>query len=448
MAHIRRPELRISRWGKAPHSDSSTERWPHTLDDMVNDQNNDGGRLGVFVDLKDRPVLVVGGGSVGERRVRQLLAVGAVVTLISPAVTEELAALSETARITWEARDYDSTDLPGNPRYWVVHTATGTMADAQVATDCDEAAIWCVRADRGAISAAVIGASAGGVDGIQVAVSSGDPGRSLDIANEIGRELALSELPLRRRRPERDMGWVALVGGGPGDVGLLTLRGRQLLALADVVVTDRLGPTEVLAELDDDVRVIDVGKSAGHHPVPQDEINQILVREALDGNRVVRLKGGDPFVLGRGAEEAQYCQENGVSVEWVPGVTSAVSVPAAAGIPVTHRSTSPAFVVASGHADSEAAAGTPPETTVLLLMGISHLPEMVELFVGRGRPESTPVAIVESGWTPEQRTTVTTLAECVAVSSARGVKPPAIIVVGPAAALADVLGPVQAVVPR
>ncbi len=139
------------------------------------------------------------------------------------------------------------------------------------------------------------------------------------------------------------------MGGGPGDTGLITVRGRRLLGQADVVVADRLGPRELLNELAPDVRVIEVGKTPGHHPVPQAEINRILVEEALKGHRVVRLKGGDPYVLGRGGEEAEYCRQHGVEVEVVSGVTSAISVPAAAGIPVTHRGLAKGFSVVTGH---------------------------------------------------------------------------------------------------
>ena len=146
---------------------------------------------------------------------------------------------------------------------------------------------------------------------------------------------------------------------------------------ADVVVTDRLGPTSILAELGSDVQIIDVGKTAGHHPIPQESINGILVDHARAGRTVVRLKGGDPFVLGRGGEEALHCRAHGIRVEVVPGVTSAVSVPAAAGIPVTHRGITTSVVVASAHAGAgqvvEAARTAPQDATLVLLMGLSGL---------------------------------------------------------------------------
>lgn len=419
---------------------------------MADESSIDVDRLGVFLDLRGRRVLVVGGGRVGQRRVSALLAAGARVTLLSPGVTDHLARLDTDGEILWEQREYRSSELIGQvmhpPRYWLVHTATGTVVDSVVARDAEKAGIWCIRADSGADSAAIVGARAKGPDDIQIAVTSGDPRRSSRIAGSVSQALSVGDLPIRRTRSESRTGWVALIGGGPGEPGLLTLRGRQLLAMADVVVTDRLGPISVLTELEDDVRIVDVGKSPGYHPVPQTEINEILVVEAKAGNRVVRLKGGDPFVLGRGAEEAQFCQEHDVPVEWVPGVTSAVSVPAAAGIPVTHRATSPAFIVASGHESPEAAAATPPGTTVLLLMGVLHLEETARLLLNNGRGPDTPVAIVEKGWTPAQRTTRTDLGSCALAVAERNIRPPAVVVVGPAAALADVLGPVSPVVPR
>lgn len=239
-------------------------------------------------------------------------------------------------------------------------------------------------------------------------------------------------------------GRVVLVGGGPGDPGLLTVAGRQWLARADVVVTDRLGPTSVLAELDEGVQVIDVGKTAGHHPIPQAEINDLLVEHAGLGRTVVRLKGGDPFVLGRGGEEALHCIVHGVPVEVVPGVTSAISVPAAAGIPVTHRGITTSVVVASAHAGADqalaAARSASPEATVVLLMGLSALERTADEMIRSGRAADTPAAVISSGWTPEQRTVTGTLATIAAEARAAELPGPAVIVVGEVVRLRDVLG--------
>jgi uroporphyrin-III C-methyltransferase/precorrin-2 dehydrogenase/sirohydrochlorin ferrochelatase len=220
---------------------------------------------------------------------------------------------------------------------------------------------------------------------------------------------------------------VALVGGGPGDSGLITVRGRRLLGQADVVIADRLGPRGLLKELAPDVRVIEVGKTPGHHPVPQSEINQILVDEALQGHRVVRLKGGDPFVLGRGGEEAEFCRQHGVEV--VPGVTSAISVPAAAGIPVTHRGLAKGFSVVTGH-EELAEVPARADHTVILLMGVGQLRASAVSLAHAGLPEDTPVGIVENGYLPNQRVTIGTLGSIADQAEATGVANPAVIVIG------------------
>lgn len=235
-----------------------------------------------------------------------------------------------------------------------------------------------------------------------------------------------------------------LVGGGPGDPDLITVRGRSLLAAADVVVADRLGPRSLLDALAPDVEVIEVGKSSGHHPISQDRINEILVEQALAGRDVVRLKGGDPFVLGRGGEEALHCAAYGIAVEVVPGVTSATSVPAAAGIPVTHRGITASFVVASAHEGGRAALDAlrdaPVSATLVLLMGVATVRETAQELMAGGRPPGTPVAFVESGWTDDQRTTVTTLEKAADVAEQEEVRAPAIIVIGEVVSLRACLG--------
>lgn len=225
-----------------------------------------------------------------------------------------------------------------------------------------------------------------------------DPRRAVRLRDAIAAALRAGMLPLRRRR--RGGGRVDLVGGGPGPADLMTVRGRRLLAEADVVVADRLGPVDVLHELEPGVEVIDVGKQPGHHPVTQDEINALLVAHARAGKRVVRLKGGDPFVFGRGGEEVAACHAAGIPVEVVPGLTSIVSVPQAAGIPVTHRGVSGGLHVANGQGpitpSTRAALGDDAITTVFL-MGVAALPRIVEAARAGGAPLERPVAIVERG---------------------------------------------------
>lgn len=247
---------------------------------------------------------------------------------------------------------------------------------------------------------------------------------------------------------------MTLVGGGPGAPDLLTVRAWRALQAADVVVADRLGPVEILAELPPHVQVVDVGKEPGRHPVPQERINELLVEHARAGAHVVRLKGGDPFVLGRGGEEVAACVAAGVPVEVVPGVTSAVSVPGLAGIPLTHRGVTAGFHVVSGHCapavtdtqvtrtsdtsgplDAAALSCVRDATaTLVVLMGVRSLGAIVAQSLAAGADPATPVAIVENGSTPQQRVTRARLEEAAQVAAARGVQSPAVVVIGHVAA--------------
>lgn len=423
------------------------------------------GRYPLLLDLDGRAALVVGGGPVAARRAAGLVAAGAAVTVIAPALCEDLSDLVAEGSVAWSAREARADDVSAGPapappaadsstgagfgaaggRWWLVHTATGDAeVDAAIARRAERLGVWCVRADRAEESPAHTPAVAHGPDGVQVAVSGGgDPGRAQAVRDTIADLLAEGALPLRRTR-RTGAGRVVLVGGGPGDPGLLTVSGRAWLARADVVVTDRLGPTSVLCELGATVEVIDVGKTAGHHPIPQHEINRILVERARAGSIVVRLKGGDPFVLGRGGEEALYCQAHGVQVEVVPGVTSAVSVPAAAGIPVTHRGITTSLVIASAHAGAgqalDAARTAPKDATLVLMMGLSALPGTAEELIVAGRGPDTPVAVISQGWTRHQRTVTGTLATIAHDVAAAGLPGPAVIVVGDVVELRAELG--------
>lgn len=380
--------------------------------------------------LLGRPVLVVGGGPVATRRAKGLLDAGARVTVVAPDASAGLRELAGAGLLTWEPRTYSSSDVDG---VWFVQTATGDPAvDAQVSADAEAQRVWCVNASDHEASAAWTPAVAV-VDDVKIAVNAGgDPRRAMALRDAVATALETGDLPLRRRRVSTNAasaGSVALVGGGPGDTGLITVRGRRLLGQADVVVADRLGPRELLNELAPDVRIIEVGKTPGHHPVPQAEINRIIVDEALAGHRVVRLKGGDPYVLGRGGEEAEFCRQHGVEVEVVPGVTSAISVPAAAGIPVTHRGLAKGFSVVTGHEElSEVPARA--DHTVVLLMGVGQLRESAAALVLAGMPRDTPVGIVENGYLPNQRVTIGTVETIADQAEATGVANPAVIVIG------------------
>jgi len=408
-----------------------------------------------------RLTVVVGGGPVAARRARGLLDAGARVEVVAPFVCEDLAELAAAGAVRWVRRDYLTGDLDGA---WLVHTATGDReVDDLVAADAEADRVFCVTAGDAEAGTAWVPAVArtsvpgqAGADGVpapaaqvSVAVHGGrDPRRAQRVRDALAVLLETGELPLRGVRGSgrdddpllasagpvtaplvRPVGSVALVGGGPGDLGLVSVRGRRLLAEADVVVVDRLGPRGLLAELGEEVVVVDVGKTPGHHPVPQSEINAILVHHALVGRRVVRLKGGDPYVFGRGGEELDACRAHGIPVEVVPGVTSAVSVPAAAGIPVTHRGLSRGFTVLTGHEDVGAVPAA-TDHTVVLLMGVSRLAETADALVAQGRSPQTPVAVVEDGYGPRQRTTVGTLATIADRAREAGVRPPAVTVVG------------------
>jgi uroporphyrin-III C-methyltransferase/precorrin-2 dehydrogenase/sirohydrochlorin ferrochelatase len=270
-----------------------------------------------------------------------------------------------------------------------------------------------------------------------VSTGSPDPGRAAAVRDQLATVLHEGALDLRARRRGAGPGRVVLVGGGPGAEDLMTVRARRALAEADVVVTDRLGPVTALARLPETVEVIDVGKAPGRHSVPQDEINRIIVEQAQRGRTVVRLKGGDPFLFGRGGEEAIACRAHGIPVEVVPGVSSAIAAPAAAGVPVTHRGTSASVHITHGHGPL-----SPPaidcvvrgSATLVLLMGVSTLAEHVAQLLAAGASADTPVAIVERATLESERTTRATLATVVGAAQEAAVEAPAVIVIGATAA--------------
>ena len=236
---------------------------------------------------------------------------------------------------------------------------------------------------------------------------------------------------------------VYLVGAGPGDLGLITVRGLALLRRADVVVYDQLASPELLKEAKASAELFYVGKKAGAHAVPQGGINELLVQRARAGLTVVRLKGGDPFVFGRGGEEAEELAAAGIPFEVVPGVTSAVAVPAYAGIPLTHRKLASSFAVVTGHEARKAqdtvdwAKLATAVDTLVILMGLSNLPIIVAKLLAHGRAANTPAAVIRRGTTEEQETIFGTLADIVEKSAQ--LDSPALIVVGDVVSLADKL---------
>lgn len=239
--------------------------------------------------------------------------------------------------------------------------------------------------------------------------------------------------------PAGARGSVTLVGGGPGDPGLLTVAGAAALREADVVFYDRLAPSADLAALAPRAELVDVGKRPFHHPVSQRSIERQLVERARGGQAVVRLKGGDPYVFGRGGEEVQACRAAGIEVRVVPGVSSAVSVPAAAGIPVTHRGISSAFTVVSGHVPPSAeqyAALAALDGTLVILMGTANLTQITAGLIRAGLAPSTPAAVVERGYAPDQRTVFAPLGGLAEEVRRLEVASPAVVVIGAVVRLA------------
>ena len=391
----------------------------------------------LLLDVSGRRALVVGGGAVGTRRALALADAGARVEVVAPSVT---ATIRDDPRISVQAREYAASDLDGA---WLVHACTGIDAvDSAVARDAEAARVWCVRASSAEQSSAWTPAVARVGDIVVSVNAGGDPARAKELRNAIAVLLDSGALPLRRHRALA--GRVALVGGGPGDPGLITVRGRRLLAEADVVITDRLAPRSLLDELAPDVEIIEAGKARDNHTLRQEEINALLVSLAQQGKFVVRLKGGDPFVFGRGGEEMLACIEAGVPCEVVPGVTSAVAVPAAAGIPLTHRAVSRQFTVVTVHEDADWHHLAAVEGTLVLLMGATRVERIAKELVKAGRERSTPVAVIENGTTARQRTTVGTLATIGDLATVVGVRAPAVIVVGEVALLHETLsGPLS-----
>ncbi|WP_291886810.1 uroporphyrinogen-III C-methyltransferase [Cellulomonas sp.] len=406
------------------------------------------------LDLTGRPVLVVGGGPVAARRVQGLLADAARVVVVAPQLCEVLLDLHRWGLVEWRAREVVESDVDG---VWLVHTATGDRAtDAAVGEWAAARRTFCVDAGSGAAGTARTPATTRSGDVLVGVVSTGapDPRRTAAVRDALSDVLHEGDLDLRARRPRpAGEGRVVLVGGGPGDPSLMTVAARRALAQADVVVADRLGPVEVLDSLPADVEVIDVGKTPGHHPVPQDEINRILVEQAQRGRFVVRLKGGDPFLYGRGGEEVIACREAGVPVEVVPGVSSAFAAPAAAGIPLTHRGTVGAVHVMNGHDGWSSAALTglrDASCTVVVLMGVAVLTDLTAEAAAAGVDPSTPAAVVENGTLSTQRVTRAPLGEIAARAAEVGVRAPAVVVLGRVAAegLLDGIGGADALAPQ
>lgn len=390
--------------------------------------------------LSGRKVVVVGGGTVAQRRLPLLIANGADVHVIARAASPAVEALSkDDPGISLQLRDFRTGDLEGA---WYVIAATDDHdVNAAIAAEAEQRHIFCVRADIAREGSAVTPATFD-YDGLSVGVlAGGEHRRSAAIRSAIHE--ALQQGVITAEVPGEATAGVALVGGGPGDPELITVRGRRLLARADVVVADRLAPQELLAEIGPHVEVIDAAKIPYGRAMAQDAINQVLIDRAKQGKFVVRLKGGDPFVFARGYEEVLACADAGIPVTVVPGVTSAIAVPALAGVPVTHRGMTHEFVVVSGHV----APGHPESLvnwnalaamsgTIVLLMAVERIELFAKVLLEGGRPADTPVLIVQHGTTVAQRTLQATLGDAPERIREEGIRPPAIIVIGQVAGFA------------
>ncbi|MFL6161218.1 MAG: uroporphyrinogen-III C-methyltransferase [Jatrophihabitantaceae bacterium] len=436
--------------------------------------------LPLLLDLTGRLAVVVGAGPVALRRSRSLLAAGARVRVIAPVAVAEFDELP----VFLDRRRYVPGDLSAAAAWLAVAATDDAEVNAAVAAEAESLRIFCVRSDRAsggsARMPAVLRRGA-----LTISVNADDdPARAVEVRNLLSHLIDTESLVGRPARPAA--GSVALVGGGPGDPELITVRGRRLLFEADVVVTDRLAPRALLAELPAGVEIVDCGKSAHRHNLSQQEINTLIVRRALDGKRVVRLKGGDPFVFGRGGEEVAACLAAGVDVQVVPGISSAIAAPAAAGIPVTHRGVSADFAVVSGHRDAGQEAGQDvgqpgagqgagqpgagqgagqpgvgqgagqpgvgqgvgqpdagwswPElavgpATLILLMAMGRLADITAELIKHGRPADTPSAVIQHATLPEQRVLRAPLADLPERAAAEGFTAPAVVIIGGVAAL-------------
>jgi uroporphyrin-III C-methyltransferase/precorrin-2 dehydrogenase/sirohydrochlorin ferrochelatase len=450
-----------------------------------------------FLDLLDKRVVVVGGGRVASTKVRALLPCQpAPLVVIAPRVTASIQRAAASGQLTWLEREYADGDLSG------AALAFGASDDralnARVAADaralgiavlavddvpnCDFIAPALVRRGDLTIAISTAGRSPAmarrtrellerslprfWADLLDVAALARErlgPTRSVidpdrwqealggEVQQLVEQGALAAATDLLTRKLERSLfepvpthpGLVSLVGAGPGDPDLLTLRAVQRLQSAEVVVHDRLVSQRILDYAPSGAELVDVGKKPGGGGVTQTEINTLLVELGRQGRRVVRLKGGDPFVFGRGGEEALALAQAGVPFEVVPGVSSALAAPAAAGIPVTHRGLSASVTVVNGHDaeehdwDALARGGG----TLVFLMAVEHLEDIAARLLAYGRPPNEPAALIEWATTPLQRVVAGRLASIADEALAADIQPPAVLVVGPTAALANELQP-------
>ncbi|WP_279361377.1 uroporphyrinogen-III C-methyltransferase [Xanthomonas sacchari] len=364
--------------------------------------------IALYPDLRDRAVLVIGGGAAAERQVQAVLAAGALPRVAAPTLTPGLHALAAQGRLVWLQGAFDSAWL--DSIWYLIAASEDTMANRQALQ---------AAAARRVLAQAV-------------------PAEPASAANAAAAETAAQQaLPLRP-------GSVTLVGAGPGDPGLLTGHALHALRQADVVLHDRLVSAAILQLIPTGTERIAVGKSADGHSVAQEQIHALLLEHARRGRRVVRLKGGDPFVFGRGGEELEYLHAHGVDYAVVPGITAALACAAYAGIPLTHRDHAQSLRLVTAHCKASLdtldwTALAQERQTLAVYMGVAGLDTVRTRLLAAGRAAGTPFALVENGSRAEQRVVRGTLADLPDTARAHAVRAPALLILGEVAALADAL---------
>ncbi|UYK85859.1 uroporphyrinogen-III C-methyltransferase [Xanthomonas sacchari] len=364
--------------------------------------------IALYPDLRDRAVLVIGGGAAAERQLQALLAAGALPRVAAPTLTPGLHALAAQGRLVWLQGAFDSAWL--DSVWYLIAASEDTMANRQALQ---------AAAARRVLAQAV-------------------PAEPASAANAAAAETAAQQaLPLRP-------GSVTLVGAGPGDPGLLTGHALHALRQADVVLHDRLVSAAILQLIPTGTERIAVGKSADGHSVAQEQIHALLLEHARRGRRVVRLKGGDPFVFGRGGEELEYLRAHGVDYAVVPGITAALACAAYAGIPLTHRDHAQSLRLVTAHCKASLdtldwTALAQERQTLAVYMGVAGLDMVRTRLLAAGRAAGTPFALVENGSRAEQRVVRGTLADLPDTARAHAVRAPALLILGEVAALADTL---------
>ncbi|MDQ4084954.1 MAG: uroporphyrinogen-III C-methyltransferase [Actinomycetota bacterium] len=390
--------------------------------------------------LEGRRVVVVGGGNVAQRRVPGLLVAGADVLVVSPIVRPALEGMVRSGEIRWREGRFQPSDL--EHAWYVIAATDDPAANDRVTSEAERRRIFCVRSDDADRATAWTPAVGRHGDVTIAVLGKRTPRRSAALRDAVIDALHDGTVSPDRRADTTP--GVTLIGGGPGDPELLTSAARRALHEADVVVADRLAPRAVLDELPAHVEVIDASKLPRGRAAAQEEINRVLVQRALAGHRVIRFKGGDPFVFGRGFEEAIACAEAGVEWRVVPGITSAIAVPALAGVPVTHRGVAHDFTVVSGHippGHPDSLVNWPAVAalrgTLVLMMAIDNLDAIAQTLVEHGRAADTAVAVVQEGTMPGERTLFSTLQKVAGEVDREGIRPPAVVVLGDVVRVAD-----------